>query len=408
MLAHCNLVLAILLGYANAADVSLHAQQPLASEERTTGIRLPLQNVEDWVFTTTVGLGTPPQNFTLLVDLAWSDLFVPSYGCLDIPSSTCWPHPLFESYQSSSFRATDRRSKVNRAGYYTSGDVAEDILHLGSVSVPGQVFEQTDDYRPTYIFNTSWYDASLGLSRRTVKSDDSDLQANSPFQNLIEQKMLPHNRFSLVLPRTLAETGELVIGGGDDALIDEHQSLGELAVQSSQSDTFKYELHHSQSHIQRTQFTSGGWEVQPISVTWGNLTFDLSTYTAVFCTARFWLDLPYDFASPMRDELGVSIWDGSIDCEARSAGWPDLVFAFRGFDGTVVEFSMTPEEYIRKSPVQIIIDPSNECQVPIAMHHDQDYNGDELPRFLILGSIFLRKYLSVFDADRESITLTAR
>ena len=81
MLAHWKIAVGLLIEYADTTYSSLnseHVQQPLAANERVTPIRLPLHNVEDWLFTTSVGVGTPQQDFTMALDIAWSDLFVPS------------------------------------------------------------------------------------------------------------------------------------------------------------------------------------------------------------------------------------------------------------------------------------------------------------------------------------------
>lgn len=373
-------------------------------------IRLPVQNVKNWLFTTSVGLGTPPQSFTAAIDVGWSDMFVPSVACLSRPSSSCSVNSRFNASASSTCRFLDRiGASLHHFGFYTSGPAAQDSLHLGRTTVPGQVFLDTDDVRPTYVFDGSWYDAPLGLARRIVVSDESDLRARSPFQNLLERHALQQNLFVLKLPPTPAETGELVIGAVDNDVYCRDCQVAELPLrtQSSTLNELQYTQHRSMSHTQQTYFLSGGWEVQPLSVTFGNISLDLSNYTASFSSIQYWMDLPYAFASPVRNQLGVSIYDGSIDCDARSAGFPDLEFTFQGPDGVTHTLAMTPDDYIRKEPVMSILDPSK-CQVPIAMYHDRDESGEKVPEFVVLGNVFLRKFTSIFDADREIITLISQ
>lgn len=383
---------------------------PTAGGERA---RLPIHNADDWLFTTSIGLGNPAQNFTAAIDIGWSDLFVPSSDCIKRPSSSCG-HPLFNASASSTYSSLGRHSSLVHFGFYTSGEAAQDVLHLGgAATVPGQIFQETDDLRPTYIFDDTWYDVPLGLARSDVHSSQSNLSAKSPFQNLVRQNSLRRNIFVLDLPQTPADTGEVLVGDIGEQTHCAECTTAELPLQTSNPivSPFPFDSYHSEHNKKHTYFLSGGWEVQPISATFGNVTFDLSSYTASFSSIQFWHNLPYAFASPVRNQLGVSDIDGSIDCDARSAGYPDLEFTFRGVgngDGdTTHTLAMTPDDYIRETPLLPILDPQK-CQVPIAMHGERDQDGNEMPKFIVLGNLFLRKFKSVFDADRESITLISK
>lgn len=383
--------------------------QLVLEQHSTKEIRLPIHNADDWLFTTNISLGNPPQRFTAAVDVGWSDLFVPSLGCLKTRPSYCAPHPLFNASASSTYHAFNRRSALHHFGFYTSGNVAQDSLHLGNVTVQGQTFQETDELRPTYFFDDTMYDAPLGLARRVVHSNESNLEAQSPLQNLIQRGALARNAFGLQLPQTPNDTGELLIGGVGDETPCDHCTVTKLPLRprGSSNSAFRYTSHLSKRHTQPAYFLSGGWEVQPISMKFGDIVFNLSGHTAVFSSIDFWLELPYAFAHPVREKLGVSIWDGSIDCAARSAGHPNLEFTYQGFDGATHTMNMTADEYIRETPKLLpMLDPTK-CQVPIGTHGDTDDDGVEIPKFIALGNIFLRKFTSHFGADSESITLIA-
>lgn len=376
------------LTLANAADHS-----GLTENANGSVLMLEVTNHGFWLYTTTIAVGNPPQSFQAAIDIGWSDSWVPSISCSD--SVYCDPHPLYDAANSSSYNADGRNVSLHHWAFYTRGIVSRDSMHIGDLEVGNVTFEEASMVHPVYFFDDTWYDAALGLAREVVVSEESTLQVQSPFQHMIQQKLLKRNMFSLLLPQTTLDVGMLTIGGLPDKAM-----LSHLAV------TLPTIGKDSDPHVQDTFYLSGGWEVNPVSMSFGHhsnvVRYDLSNHVAAFSTMDFAFDIPYAFYEVIRDTLDIDGIDGSVECDKIDAGLPNLVISLKGYNDQIHDFVVTPADYIRFEPREPFIDPKR-CQCIIAFH---DETKEDVPRFISLGSVFLSKYLSIFDNDAKAITLS--
>ena len=321
------------------------------------------------------------------VDLGCSDMFVPSVECSE-PQS-CNVHPLYNSTLSSSYQEDGRPVHVNHVFFYTRGNASRDSLHVGNIEVLEQPFEEATTVRPVYFYDDTSYDTPFGLSREVVISEDSSLQTQSPFQNMMAQGLLFHNAFSLKLPQSKDDFGTLTIGGRDD--------------QYAQGDAAALPLIQRLREGQDEPYPSGGWQVEPISLSFDTgherVHYDLRGHVATFSTVVPLLDLPASFSSLFKDFVGVDRDSGNIDCDkANSETLPNLEISLKGVGDTVHTFDFTPADYVRSEPRLPFMEPGI-CYVPIIEHEDSN-----VPKYISLGSLFLRKYYSMFDADALTIT----
>jgi hypothetical protein len=321
------------------------------------------------------------------VDLGCSDMFVPSVGCSE-PQS-CNVHPLYNSTLSSSYQEDGRPVHVNHVFFYTRGNVSRDSLHVGNIEVLEQTFEEATTVRPVYFYDDTSYDTPFGLSREVVVSEDSSLQTQSPFQNMMAQGLLVHNIFGLKLPQSKDDFGKLTIGGRDDQYV--------------QCDAATLPLIQRSGEEQYESSPSGGWQVEPVSLSFdtghGRVHYDLRGHVATFSTVNPLLDLPASFSSSFKNFVGVDMDSGNIDCgKANSETLPNLEISLRGVGDAAHTFYFTPAEYIRSEPRLPFMEPGI-CYVPVIEHEDSN-----VPKYISLGSLFLRKYYSVFDADALTIT----
>ncbi|KAK3699772.1 hypothetical protein LTR37_016281 [Vermiconidia calcicola] len=378
---------------------------------------LPLAYVEGWLYTTQIAIGNPPQTFTAAVDLCWSDLFVPSIDCpsVDRPEY-CAPHPLYDSSASNTYVTSERNVSLHHSGFYTRGNAAVESIHVDGLEVRSQGFEEATIFRPNYFFNDSWYDTALGLSRQTVRSTESDLQVASPLQNMMAQNLLARNAFLLCLPRSSHEVGQLVLGHIPERLDEEaHRKALPLNERPGRSNFMIQPLRDELAvtpldravHSKQADYVSGGWQLGGSSVSFGTgpsaPTLDLSNYTIVLSTMEFWLSFPKGFARALRNRLGVSPIDGSIECDKRMLELPDLIISLKGREEHTYNFTLTGAEYIRAEPKMPFMDPER-CLVPFVLHEEDE--KDE--KFIVLGSMFLEKYQVIFDHDSGFVALLDR
>ncbi|KAG2218059.1 hypothetical protein INT45_007222 [Circinella minor] len=103
-----------------------------------------LYNDEASEYLIRVGVGTPPQNFTLALDTGSSDLWIPSKEC---PSQSC-PLARFDTNQSTTYKETNNPFKIIYGIGNASGTYARDTISVGQLQVQNQLFglaKQTDD-----------------------------------------------------------------------------------------------------------------------------------------------------------------------------------------------------------------------------------------------------------------------
>ncbi|KAI8097383.1 aspartic peptidase domain-containing protein [Halteromyces radiatus] len=102
-------------------------------EAANVGLDSILVDVE---YVASIGIGTPPQYFDLVMDTGSADIWVPSYPCF-----SCGFHRMFDSRMSSTFTPVN---KTWRLGYFDGsnvlGVVGKDTIKIGNVSHANQVF----------------------------------------------------------------------------------------------------------------------------------------------------------------------------------------------------------------------------------------------------------------------------
>ncbi|XMA09130.1 hypothetical protein WAI453_001921 [Rhynchosporium graminicola] len=120
-------------------------------------------------------------------------------------------------------------------------------------------------------------DSVLGLSRFPLSLPGSDLSGStSPWHNLIKQKRLKKNIFSIKLSKSPFRDGEIMFGDVNSELF-----VGELMIIAT--------THKTHEKMPLRQMLGSGWQVDAHSLSFGSGTdaihADLSGYKAVFMTA---------------------------------------------------------------------------------------------------------------------------
>ncbi|VAH02010.1 unnamed protein product [Triticum turgidum subsp. durum] len=157
-----------------------------------------------------IGLGTPPQNFTVIFDTGSSNLWVPSAKCYF--SIACYLHPKYKSSKSSTYKADGETCKITYGSGAISGFFSNDNVLVGDLVVKNQKFIETT--RETSVsFIVGKFDGILGLGY----PDISVGKAPPVWLSMQEQKLLADDVFSFWLNRDsdALSGGELVFGGMD-------------------------------------------------------------------------------------------------------------------------------------------------------------------------------------------------
>ncbi|XP_045236268.2 napsin-A isoform X4 [Macaca fascicularis] len=174
---------------------------------------VPLSNYRDVQYFGKIGLGTPPQNFTVVFDTGSSNLWVPSRRC-HFFSVPCWLHHRFDPKASSSFQANGTKFAIQYGTGRVDGILSEDKLTIGGIKGASVIFGEAL-WEPGLVFTFAHFDGILGLGFPILSVEG----VRPPMDVLVEQGLLDKPVFSFYLNRDPEEPdgGELVLGGSDPA-----------------------------------------------------------------------------------------------------------------------------------------------------------------------------------------------
>lgn len=323
------------------------------------------QGWEHLLFLTTIAIGTPPQSFTAAIDIAWTDLFVPSSRC-----EQC--HNIWSSYnasESSTFVANGSKIALHYAGLYTSGIVSQDTIHLGNLSIKAQQFEEALELRPAPGYWGNIFDGVLGLAPPTASGTHNLLH---PLSTVISRGLLDKNIFALQLPSDDKMGGELTLGG-----INEDSYIGDFVTIPTTSET--------------DPWLQGKWTVEARSAWLGDgdvVKRNLSGFTAFFDSGYPFIDLPRSLAVDALEQIDAKPGNSfflTVPCSKRNE-LPDFTFQLHDANITLTAFNYTIEE-------------DGACAVMIDGHQE---HGSGKP-YVRLGSSFLNAFYSVFDIDKKTV-----
>ncbi|NXM29624.1 CATD protein, partial [Oxyruncus cristatus] len=192
----------------NALTQVLKFKLGFADAEPTPEI---LKNYMDAQYFGEIGIGTPPQNFTVIFDTGSSNLWVPSVHC-SIMDIACMLHHKYDSSKSSTYVKNGTAFSIHYGTGSLTGFLSEDIVTLGNLKIKHQVFGEAVK-QPGLTFIAAKFDGILGMAFPRISVD----QVTPFFDNIMQQKLIEKNMFSFYLNRdpSAQPGGELLLGGTD-------------------------------------------------------------------------------------------------------------------------------------------------------------------------------------------------
>ncbi|KAI3765240.1 hypothetical protein L2E82_15270 [Cichorium intybus] len=169
-----------------------------------------LKNYMDAQYFGEIGIGTPPQKFTVIFDTGSANLWVPSSKCLF--SVSCFVHARYRSSRSETYKNNGKPAAIQYGTGSISGYFSEDNVQVGDLVVEDQMFiEATRE--PGVTFLAGRFDGILGLGFKEISVGN----AVPVWENMIDQHLVRDQVFSFWLNRKSeeGEGGEIIFGGVD-------------------------------------------------------------------------------------------------------------------------------------------------------------------------------------------------
>lgn len=346
---------------------SRHEQKSMKNDFSDTSIHpdggstVPIENFMNAQYFSKIAIGTPAQEFKVVLDTGSSNLWVPSQSCSSI---ACYLHSTYDSSSSSSYHKNGSDFAIQYGSGAVKGFISSDTMQIGDMKIKRQDFGETTE-EPGLAFAFGQFDGILGLGYDTISVN----HIVPPFYNMVDQGLLDEPVFSFYLgdSNTEGDDSEVLFGG-----IDKSHYTGEMI----------------KIPLRRKAY----WEVELDAIAFGGQTAEIEATGAILDTGTSLIALPSTMAELLNKEIGAKpSWSGqyTIECEAKK-GLPDLTFTLSGHN-----FTIGPDDYI--------LDVQGSC---ISAIMGMDIPAPAGP-LAILGDSFLRKWYSVYDLGSDSVGLAA-
>ncbi|KAJ3557187.1 hypothetical protein NPX13_g9979 [Xylaria arbuscula] len=319
---------------------------------------LPISNFMNAQYFSEISIGTPPQDFKVILDTGSSNLWVPSQSCGSI---ACFLHSKYDSSSSSTYKKNGTEFEIRYGSGSLSGFVSKDDVTIGDLKIKGQDFAEATS-EPGLAFAFGRFDGILGLGFDRISVNG----IVPPFYQLVNQKLIDEPVFAFYLnSESGSDDSEVVFGG-----VDKDHYTGKI----------------TEIPLRRKAY----WEVDLDSIAFGDEVAELDNTGVILDTGTSLIALPTDLAELLNKEMGAKKgYNGqySVDCAARDS-LPDVTFKLSGYD-----FSISPYDYI--------LEVSGSC---ISTFMGMDFPAPVGP-LAILGDAFLRKWYSIYDLGKGTVGL---
>jgi cathepsin D len=314
---------------------------------------VPMVNVDDELWTANITIGTPvPQPFRVVMDTGSSNLWIPSSFC---QNTGCNGKFKYDHSKSKTYVAdTCEPLFIPYGTGFLLGYLSNDTVNVGGISV--QSVEFGEAIYVADFFEDLPLDGILGLAYPSISQDD----VLPVFDQMMAQKLVEKNQFSVYLSNIEGDTSSALLLGGTDP--------------QYYTGDFVY------SQVVFPSYWLVGADYLAVG---GNIVYvcDFTCPTVIDTGTSIIVGPPY-ILDPMVNAIG----NVSLDCSNVNK-LPTISFSLSGH-----VLSVPPSVYVLQLPTG----SGTQCVLGIE-------STWEIAPFLILGDPFLRQYYTVYDRDKDVV-----
>lgn len=326
----------------------------------------PLTDYLDAQYYGDIGIGTPPQTFTVVFDTGSSNLWVPSKKCslLDI---ACRTHDRYDSSKSSTYVKNGTTFAIRYGSGSLEGFISQDTVTIAGLVVKNVLFAEATK-QPGISFVAAKFDGILGMGWPSISVDNIP----TVFEDMVAQGLVGSPVFGFYLSRDEHSKlgGELLLGGTDPS-----HFIGNLSYIPLSAETYwQFKMDGIKIKGQTSPFCQGGCN-------------------AIADTGTSLIAGPTDQVNKLNEQLGATklaiVNEYTFDC-SKINSLPIIAFTIGGMD-----FNLTGAEYV--------LDVSQNGQTLCV----SGFMGIDLPSKVgplwILGDVFIGTYYTEFDIANKRV-----
>jgi saccharopepsin len=305
-----------------------------------------------------IAIGTPAQEFKVVLDTGSSNLWVPSVDCGSI---ACYLHNKYDHSASSTYKKNGSSFEIRYGSGELEGYISKDTVQIGDLKIKNQLFAEATS-EPGLAFAFGRFDGIMGLAYDTISVN----AIPPPFYMMNDQGLLDEPVFAFYLSDSNSgDDSEAIFGG-----INKDRYTGKM----------------TKIPLRRKPY----WEVDLDAITFGDQTAEIDSTGAILDTGTSLIALPSTLAELLNKEIGAKkSFNGqyTVECDKRDS-LPDLTFTLTGHNFTISAFDY-------------ILEVQGSCI--------SAFMGFDIPEpagpLAILGDAFLRKWYSVYDLGNDAVGL---
>ncbi|XP_062975191.1 pepsin B-like [Elgaria multicarinata webbii] len=321
----------------------------------------PITNSLNTFYFGEISIGTPPQNFRVLMDTGSANLWVPSVYC---NTEACVNHNKFNPRASSTYSNNGQTFTLSYGSGSLTVMLGYDTVQVQNIVVRNQEFGLSEN-EPSNPFYYASFDGILGMSYPA--SYVGHVGGDTVMQQMLRQRQLSEPIFSFYFSRqpTVQYGGELIFGGIDNKLFSgqitwapvTHEAYWQIAV-----DEFVI-------NNQATGWCSSGCQ-------------------AIVDTGTYQLAVPGQYLKSFLMNVGAKEQNGNFVVNCNNVqNLPTITFVINGS-----QFPLAPSAYVNNN--------NGYCTIEMESTYLNSPTGQPL---WILGDIFLKEYYSVFDMANNRV-----